>query len=256
MIELGDVLPLLAVALAAGWVDAIVGGGGLVQIPMLMLLFPGVPVAHALGTNKLAGVAGTSAAAITFCRRTKVDVRLVGAAGAFAVVFAGLGAAVASNMSASVFRPVVMCLLVAVACFVAFKPMFGQVNHDRDVGSGRFASVVALAGIAIAFYDGVLGPGTGTFLIISFVVLLGMDFVRGSATAKVVNAGTNVGALAVFAWQGHVMWTAGLIMAVANIAGAYLGARTALVRGAKFVRIVLLIVVTALVGKLAADQLA
>lgn len=252
--EFADVLPLLAVALAAGWVDAVVGGGGLIQIPMLMLLFPGVPVAHALGTNKLAGVAGTTAAAVTFVRRTKVDVKLVSAAGALAIVFSGLGAAAASSVPAAVFRPVVMCLLVGVAAFVAFRPMFGQVSRDEEVSGKRFASVVALAGVGIAFYDGVLGPGTGTFLIISFVLLLGMDFVHSSATAKVVNAGTNLGALAVFAWQGHVMWTVGLLMAVANIAGASLGARTALTRGAKFVRVVLLVVVTALVARLAIDQ--
>lgn len=254
--EFADVLPLLAVALAAGWVDAVVGGGGLIQIPMLMLLVPGVPVAHALGTNKLAGVAGTSAAAITFVRRTKIDKKLVAIAGTLAVVFSGLGAAAASSVPAPVFRPIIMCLLVGVAAFVAFRPMFGQVSRDQEVSGKRFATVVGLAGVLIAFYDGVLGPGTGTFLIISFVLVLGMDFVHSSATAKVVNAGTNLGALAVFAWQGHVMWTVGAMMAVANMVGASIGARTALTRGAKFVRIVLLVVVTALVTKLGVDQFA
>ena len=245
------VLPLLLVAAAAGWVDAVVGGGGLILVPALLLGLPGLPPVTALGTNKVASIAGTTAAAITYARRTKIPWRIAAPAAALAVGFAGLGALAAASLPAHWFRPAIMALLLLVLAFVVLRPSFGVVTAEREPSRRRLAGVVLLAGGAIAFYDGVFGPGTGTFLIIAFTALLGLDFVRSSATAKVLNAGTNLGALIVFAAGGHVLWKLGLAMAICNIAGAQFGARTALRRGAGFVRVVLVVVVLAMVARLA-----
>ncbi|MFI7576942.1 sulfite exporter TauE/SafE family protein [Micromonospora sp. NPDC049497] len=245
---------LLAAAALAGWVDAVVGGGGLLLLPALLVAAPGLPVATALGTNKLAAIAGTSTAAVTFARRTKLDWAVAGPSAGLAVCCAGLGAALAGAVPASAYRPVVLVVLVTVALFVVLRPRLGVVALPHRRTRVRVVAVVAVAGVGIALYDGLIGPGTGTFLVVAFTALVGADFVQGSAMAKVVNAGTNLGALVVFAATGHVWWLLGAAMAVCNIAGAVLGARMALRRGAGFVRVVLLVVVFALVAKLGYDQ--
>ncbi|MGY0236054.1 TSUP family transporter [Longispora urticae] len=248
------ILLLLAAALAAGWVDAVVGGGGLLQLPALLLAAPGTPVATLLGTNKLSSVFGTTTAAITYARRTKLDRRVIWPAAGLAVLGSAGGALLAGSLSSDVLKPVILAILVGVALFITFRPSVGLVVvAERDTRPRRLTAV-ALAGVGIATYDGLIGPGTGTFLIISFATVLGSDFVHASAMAKIVNVGTNLGALAVFVPRGHVLWGLGLGMAACNIVGARLGAGTALKRGAGFVRIVLLVVVVALVLKLGYDQ--
>ena len=250
-VEWQHIALLLLVAGAAGWVDAVVGGGGLVLVPALLLGLPGLPPVTALGTNKVASICGTTAAALTYARRTKIDWRTAGPAAALAVVCSGLGALAASHVPAAYFRPAVMVLLLAVLAFIVARPSFGVVVSEPSRTWRRRLAAVLLAGTAIAFYDGVFGPGTGTFLIIAFTALLGLDFVAASATAKILNVGTNLGALMVFAAGGHVLWKLGLAMAVCNVVGARFGAGTALKRGAGFVRVVLVVVVVALVARLA-----
>ncbi|MER7457742.1 TSUP family transporter [Micromonospora sp. NPDC126480] len=245
---------LLAVAAMAGWVDAVVGGGGLLLLPALLVGAPGMPVATALGTNKLAAIAGTTTAAVTYARRTKVDWAVAGPAAGLAVLCAGLGAALAGSVPGAAYRPVVLVVLVTVAVFVVARPRLGVVAEPQRRTRGRMVAAVAVAGVGIALYDGLIGPGTGTFLVLAFTALVGADFVHGSAMAKVVNAGTNLGALVVFGLTGHVWWLLGAAMAVCNIAGAVLGARMALRRGSGFVRVVLLVVVLALVGRLGYEQ--
>ncbi|MFD0885304.1 TSUP family transporter [Streptosporangium algeriense] len=251
---LADALPLLALAVAAGWIDAVVGGGGLVQIPALMLAFPGMPPAVALGTNKVASIAGTAAAAVSYARKTKLSWNFLLPAAGLATGAAALGALAASAVPAHVFRPATIALLVLIAVVVVLKPTLGQ--HQRPAGSvTRQISIAALAGCAIGFYDGVFGPGTGMFLIFTFTLFLGLDLVHASASAKIVNVGTNLGALIVFALQGQVLWLLGLGMAVCNIIGASIGARMALRRGTKFVRAILLLGVGAMTIRLALLQL-
>ncbi|MEV8503749.1 TSUP family transporter [Actinoplanes sp. NPDC051475] len=250
-----SVVTLLGAATAAGWVDAVVGGGGLLLLPALLIAAPGLPLATALGTNKLAAVAGTSTAAVTYARRTKLDWRVAGPAAGLAVVVSGLGAVLAGVVPAAAYRPVVLGVLVAVALFVTLRPAVGLVADPSRRTRGRVAVVVALAGGVIAAYDGLIGPGTGTFLVLAFTTVVGADFVHGSAMAKIVNTGTNLGALVVFGATGHVYWLLGAAMAVCNIGGAVLGARMALRRGSGFVRVVLLVVVLALIVKLGIDQL-
>jgi uncharacterized protein len=252
LVGIADIVLLLVAATGAGWVDAVVGGGGLLQLPALLVA--GVSPVHALATNKFASIFGTASAAVTYARTTKIDRRVAVPAGLGAVAFAGLGAASASAISQDALAPLVMVVLIGVALFVTLRPAFGTHLRLHLRTPARVLSVIAVTGVGIAFYDGILGPGTGTFLIIAFTTILGMDFVSGSAHSKIVNSCTNLGALLVFAYQGHVLWLLGLTMAVCNIAGAQLGARMALRRGAKFVRIVLLCVVTVMVAKLGYGQ--
>ncbi|WP_407674867.1 TSUP family transporter [Nonomuraea fuscirosea] len=249
---LDQVLVLLTAAAGAGWVDAVVGGGGLLQLPAVLMT--GMPTVEAMATNKLSSVFGTTSAAVAYARSTKVDRQVAVPGAALAVVCAGLGAWAAASLSAEVLRPAVIVVLLAVAAFVTLRPAMGAVPVPHLRTRPRVATAVATAGVGIAFYDGILGPGTGTFLIIAFTTILGLDFVSASASAKIINIGTNVGALAVFAVQGHVQWGLGLGMAVCNVAGAQFGARMALKRGSSFVRIVLLCVVVAMVIRLGWQQ--
>jgi uncharacterized membrane protein YfcA len=248
------VTTLLVAAAAAGWVDAVVGGGGLLLLPALLIAAPGMPLATALGTNKLAAIAGTGTAAVTYARRTTIDWAVAGPAAGCAVLASGAGALLAGRVPAAAYRPVVLGVLVAVALFVTLRPAVGLVAVPQRRTRARIAAAVAVTGGVIAAYDGLVGPGTGTFLVLAFTTLVGADFVHGSAMAKLVNTGTNLGALVVFAATGHVLWWLGATMAVCNIAGAVLGARMALARGAGFVRLVLLVVVLALILKLGVDQ--
>jgi len=253
-LQVEHVCMLLAAALGAGWVDAVVGGGGLIQLPALMVLNPGQPVATALATNKLASIAGTSSAAVAYLRKAKPDLQVAVPAGALAICAAAAGAVCAAAISSSVLKPVIMVVLLSVAALVVLKPDLGRVPKLVLRTRRRLAAAILIPGLAIAFYDGLVGPGTGTFLVVAFTTLLGIDFVNASANAKIINTGTNLGALVVFAAQGQVLWAIGLAMAACNIVGAQLGARMAINRGAGFVRGVLLCVVTALVIKLGYEQ--
>ncbi|WP_078312467.1 MULTISPECIES: TSUP family transporter [unclassified Mycobacterium] len=246
---------LLSAAAAAGWVDAVVGGGGLVLIPVLLLVFPGMTPATALGTNKLAALSGTASAAIRLFPKTPLNWRALLGAFVVAAAFSSAGAYTASRLPVSVFKPVVLVLLLAVGVFVATRPQFGTSATDTVRTKTATLTALAVAAVLIAFYDGIMGPGTGTFMIITLTAVSGMTFLESSATAKVLNSGTNVGALIVFASQGHVLWLLGLALGIANIAGAQLGAHMALGRGAGFVRVVLLVVVVVMVGKLGYDML-
>ncbi|AFA71798.1 protein of unknown function DUF81 [Gordonia polyisoprenivorans VH2] len=246
------VAALIVAAVAAGWVDAVVGGGGLILIPALLIGAPGIVPASALATNKLAAVIGTASAAWRYSRTVPLRARRLAPVFACAAVCSGAGAFVASRLPTDVFTPIVLVMLVAVGLFVALNPGFGS-GVARTRSRTSVVCGLVIAGIVVAFYDGLMGPGTGTFLIITLTALVGTDFVQSSATAKVINTGTNLGALAVFAAQGHVLWLLGLALAVGNVVGAQVGAHMALGRGSRFVRWVLLVVVVVMVAKLSYD---
>lgn len=244
---------LVLAAFVAGWVDAVVGGGGLIQLPALLIGLPAdTPTAHILGTNKLSSVAGTLTAAITYARRISLHlptlVPLVGSA------FAGsaLGAASARLIPKAFLTPIVLAALVAVGLYTWFRPQLGLSHAPRHSGVGRLLRTAAI-GLGIGFYDGILGPGTGSFFVISMVVVLGYGFLEASAKAKIANLTTNLAAIGVFGWNGEVLWVIGAWMAAANLTGGWLGARTALRNGNAFVRTVFLIVIAALTLKLGYD---
>ncbi|WEV27956.1 TSUP family transporter [Streptomyces sp. 71268] len=248
-------LALLCLAAAmAGWIDAVVGGGGLLQLPALLVGLPHVPAAHVLGTNKAVAVVGTSAAAITYTRKAPVDVPTAIRIGLAAVAGSFGGAFFAAGINSAVLRPLIMVVLLAVLAFVLLRPTFGASPGTGPVTRNRVLAAILVAGLGIGFYDGLIGPGTGTFLVIAFAAILHMDLVTASATTKVVNTCTNLGALAMFTAQGAVLWSIAAPMALFNLAGGMLGARMALKRGSGFVRVVLVVVVVTLVCKLGYDQ--
>lgn len=249
-----DWMALLAAATAAGWVDAVVGGGGLIVLPVLFLVMPTLTPQQALGTNKLTAIAGTSAAVATFARKVPMQWRLMIPAGVLAAVTSATGAAAVSLIDKDLFIPIIMVVLVAVAVFVTARPKIGMTMATHRPTQLKVALVVGIGAGLIGFYDGLLGPGTGTFLIITFATLLGTEFVRSAAMAKVINTGSNFGALIVFAATGNVLWALGLAMAACNIVGAIFGSRMALSKGSGFVRIVLLVVVVAMVARLGWQQ--
>jgi len=254
MPELSDVLLLCLAAGFAGWIDAVSGGGGLVQLPALLVVLPGASPVQVLATNKLASICGTSVAAATYYRRVRPDLRTALPMAGIALVGSALGALCASLLPSEVFRPLVLVLLVAVAAYTLRRPGLGAVQQLR--WDGRQHHVAAgLGGLGLGFYDGIFGPGTGSFLVFLLVGLLGYSFLQASAKARIVNIGTNLGALAVFVPQGAPMWALGLAMGACNVAGGWLGAHTAIRRGSGFVRAVFLLVVAGLVGKLGYDVL-
>ncbi len=243
----GTIALLLLAAFAAGWVDAVVGGGGLLQLPALLLV-PGITPVQALATNKLAGLAGTSVSAATYARRTGVDWRTALPMAGLAGVAAAGGAALAHRVPGAALRPAILVALVAVAVWTLVRRAPADTSALRYDGRRHVATAGAL-GLLVGGYDGLLGPGTGSFLVAGLVGL-GYAFLQASAVSKVVNAATNLGALVVFAATGSVLWGLGAAMALANTGGGYLGARTAIARGSGFVRVAFLVVVTALVLRL------
>jgi len=246
------VLLLCVAALLAGWVDAVVGGGGLIQIPALLVLLPGATPAQVLATNKLSSVFGTATAAWTYARRVRPDLRTALPMAAAATAGAAAGAACASLLPESAFRPLVLVLLVLVGTYTLRRPALGEVQELRFDGRQHLAAALGAA-VSIGFYDGIFGPGTGSFLVFALVALMGYSFVQASAKARIVNLATNLGALAVFIPQGAPMYGVGLAMAACNVLGGRLGAVTAISRGSRFVRVVFLVVVGVLLVRLAVD---
>lgn len=251
------VLALLVLAAGlAGWVDAVSGGGGLVQLPALLIGLPNAAPATVLGTNKLSSIIGTSAAALTYRRAAVTDVGTAVPMAAAAFVGSALGAVVATHLPGTFFRPLALVMLVVVGLWTLVRPALGEDQvlrwHGTDAHARHRVAAVTM-GAVIGMYDGVFGPGTGTFLVFGLVALLGYSFLNASAIAKVVNVSTNLAALLVFASGGHVLWALGLTMGAANLVGGVVGARTAVRRGSGFVRVVFLAVVGVLLVKLGYD---
>jgi uncharacterized membrane protein YfcA len=249
------VLILLALAgLMAGFVDAVVGGGGLVQLPALLLAFPGAAPVQVLATNKLASICGTSVSSATFYRRVRPDPRTFLPLMLLSLVGSAIGALVASHLPREAFDPIVLVVLVLVGGYVLSSPQVGTASVLRFSGH-RHTAAAMLTGLAIGFYDGAIGPGTGSFFVFTLVGLLGYSFLEASAKAKLANWATNLGALLVFVPQGAVMWKVGLLVGLANLLGGYLGARTAVARGSRFVRIFFIVVVSAFIVRIGGQVL-
>ncbi|CAN2209441.1 COG0730 Predicted permeases [Candidatus Nanopelagicaceae bacterium] len=239
---------LLAASFFAGFVDSIAGGGGLIQLPALLIGLPKSETAEVLGTNKLSAVFGTTTAAALYRKQIKPDPKVLIAMGVPAFLGSAGGAVLASKIPTSSMRPMVLVLLIVVAIYTWFKPDLGKFENLRH-HSKRRVQIAAIAGAVIGFYDGIFGPGTGSFLMLILVASLGYAFITASAIAKVVNVATNVGAILVFGIHGAVIWQIGIIMGAANISGAIIGSRLAIKGGSTLVRKVFLIVTVALIIK-------
>lgn len=241
-------------ALCAGFVDAIAGGGGLIQLPALLIGLPQSATVQVLGTNKLSSVFGTSAAAIIYRRKVKPDLSFTFAMAIPAFVGSMCGALLASHLPTHALRPLVFCLLIAVGIYTWRRPTLGHIELLRHTPSRRNI-IAVVAGLSIGFYDGIFGPGTGTFLMVVLVALLGFAFLTASSIAKVVNVATNLGAILVFGIHGVILWHVGLVLGAANIAGGLLGARLAIRGGSAFVRQIFLVVTAVLILKVGVDTI-
>jgi uncharacterized membrane protein YfcA len=244
---------VLVAAFGAGIVDAMAGGGGLIQLPALFAAYPTTPHPTLLGTGKLAGLAGTSSAAARFMRHVRLDWNLVLPAAAGAFVAAMIGAWIATRIPSVRFRALVPVLLAVVLLHTLLHRDFGREHRPRQ---GRHGSALAAAGAgAIGLYDGFFGPGTGSFLVFLFVRGFGLDFLHASASAKVVNAAANLSAILLFGLTGKIFWLLGLAMAACNVVGAQVGSHLAIRHGSGFVRSVFIAVVSCLIAKTAWDAL-
>lgn len=253
MIEIDSLLWVLGcAAFFAGFVDAVVGGGGLIQIPALFAAYPqGLP-ATLFGTNKLASVVGTASAAVQYARRVAVPWGVAFPGAIAALIGSWCGARAVAYLPVELLKPVILVLLILVALYTFLRKDFGA--EARELAPGRNAALLAtVIGGGIGFYDGFFGPGTGSFLIFLFVRFLGMDFLRASVTAKILNVATNLAAIAFFAFNVEILWKVAAVMAVCNLAGAVTGSRAALRHGVGFVRKMFLGVVTALILKMIYD---
>lgn len=239
------VLFLLVSGFASSFIDSTVGGGGLVSLPAL--LFVGLPPALSLGTNKLAGSISALTSSLSFLKSKKVTLRLVGILFPVSIAGAVLGADVAKHLSAEFLKPLVVVLLIAVTLYTLRKKNVGS-NSTFEGITVKTLVMLAPISFAIAFYDGFFGPGTGSFLIILFV-LFGFDFVEAAGNAKVLNFASNIGALATFAISRSVAYEMGLTMGIGMLIGAAVGSQVAIRKGVRYVRPVFLVVTIVLIGK-------
>lgn len=249
-----DVILLLVAALLAGFVDAVAGGGGLIQVPALLVALPGESPATVFGSNKLASIFGTGNAALRYARRISLPWGIAVPAAVSAFGFSFAGAAAVAWLPRELVRPLVLGLLVMVMIYTVIRPDFGAASGER-LRPGIERRRALWAGAVLGFYDGFFGPGAGSFLIFAFVRWFRLDFLHASSAAKVVNFTTNAAALAYFVPSGHVLWPIGFAMALFNFGGAQLGSRLALRHGSGFVRWVFIAVASALIVRLGHDVL-
>lgn len=247
-----ETLTLCGFALVAGLVDAVVGGGGLIQLPAMLIMLPQMAIASILGTSKFVSIAGTSIAVYQYAKQQKIEWETTIPAMVAAFIFSFLGARVTSLLNPSLMRPVILGLLITVAIYTLSKKDFGLLQISK-LSQGQQGLYSIAIGSVIGFYDGFFGPGTGSFLIFAFVSIFGYSFLVASASAKVINFSTNLAAIIYFAFTNNIIYTLGIPMAVCNILGAFIGAKLAISKGSEFVRKLFLVIVSLLVLKLSYD---
>lgn len=243
---------LCIAAFAAGFVDAIVGGGGLIQTPAALILLRQYPVVTAIGCTKLPSFCGTLFAALQYLKKVKLNYTLTLVMCVIAFFSSFAGSELLSLVSNEFMKPVLLIILAAVAVYTYTKKKFGQ--HEAKSHSPkkelRFAIAISLI---IGFYDGFIGPGAGSFLILAFISLLGYDFLHASAQAKLVNLSTNLGSIVLFTIKGKIIWMVALPMAACNAVGGMLGAKMAIIKGNKFIRIFFLVIIVGTLARFAWD---
>ena len=253
-VPIAALVMLVIAAGFAGWIDAVVGGGGLIQLPALVIGVPqDVSTPNILGTNKIASFAGTLTASWVYLRKIKVQLVLLIPLVAGAYAGSTAGAAISRYLPREVLTPVVLVAVVGVAIYTFAKPQLGLHHEPKHSGGFPVAWRASAIGLIVGLYDGVLGPGTGSFFVILIVGMLGFGFLQASVNAKVANLTTNLAAIVVYGIHGEILLILGLAMALANIAGGLIGARMAVKNGNGFVRKVFLVALAILIVKLAWD---
>lgn len=242
--------PLILLALAgvgflAGFVDAVAGGGGMLSVPALLSV--GMPPVAALATNKMQSVIGTAMAVITYWRRGYVELKSLLPSLLLAFAGGSTGALVVSRIDTSLLNIAVPIALIGIALYFLFSPKLSDADRNSRLSFNKFVPVMAFI---VGFYDGVFGPGTGSFFSIGFVLLFGLGMTRATGNTKALNLMSNAAALVVFIPMGQVVWPVALVMAVGQIAGGYIGARTGIRYGAKVIRPLIVVVSIAMAIKL------
>jgi uncharacterized protein len=246
--ELGwlTIVSIVLAAFVAGLVDAVVGGGGLIQVPAMLIALPLTPVPTILGTGKIAALAGTSIAAYRYAKRVHIYLPLLIVVIVCAAIAALAGANAVSLVNTNLLKPLILIILIAIAIYTFFKKDLGT-TQSKQLNTKTQLIYGGVIGIVIGFYDGFFGPGTGSFLVLGFVVVLGFEFLQASAYAKIVNCATNIGSLFIFVSKGYYILPIALLMAISNIAGNFIGTRLALKKGNQFIRIFFLAIVFVLI---------
>lgn len=237
-----EMILLCLAALAAGFVDAIVGGGGLIQTPAVLIALPHHSVATLLGTTKIPSLSGTFSASLQYAKRVKLQWKLLGFLCLIALLAAYAGSKTVSLVSNSFMKPFLFGVLIVVAVYTYTKKDFGTATTAGKTPLQEFI-FGGLFALAVGFYDGFIGPGAGSFMVLFFISVLGFDFLKASAHAKFVNVATNTGSILFFAGSGHILYHYAIPMAVCNFCGSLAGARLAILKGNKFIRVFFLLVV-------------
>lgn len=246
------ILLLAFFSFTAGFIDAVVGGGGLVIMPFLLINFPKLQLPVLFGTNKISALAGTSVSAMKYAQRIKFDFYLLLIVAFFAFAASFIGAKVVSQIDSSVLKPFILIVLIVIAVYTFFKKDLGNIQ-TKELSFARQAIYGSLIGLVVGFYDGFFGPGTGSFLVLGFVLVLGFEFIKASAYAKIINCITNLSALIVFIKNGQFIIELSIIMAVFTITGSYIGASAALTKGNAFIRKIFLVIVSIMILKYGYD---
>jgi uncharacterized membrane protein YfcA len=250
-----SLLLLCIFSFVAGFVDAVVGGGGLVQLPAMFILQPHLTLIQTLATNKTANFMGTLVAATRYVKRVKIDWMHLLPIIITAFISSVGGAFLVSYIHKEQFMPFIICILVLLLIYTIFKKELGLHRTEKHLSRAKYYLYAILTGLLLGTYDGMIGPGMGSFLIFAFIVLFGYDFLHASANAKIINCTTNLAALGFFILKGAVVWDIALPLAAANMIGGYIGSHVAIKRGSKFVRVFFIVMVSALIVKLAYDYL-
>lgn len=239
-------------ALFSGFIDAVVGGGGLVQVPLLLILFPHYTHVQVIATNRFASFFGTCVAAFHYIRAVGVDTAVVIAAGIASAITAFAGTFAMKLISPEVFKPVLLIIIVILAVYTFIKKDFG-IHHSPKYKGNRQLVVCGLIGAALGFYNGFIGPGTGSLLVFSMISIAGMSFIHASSSSKIINAIADAASLVGFLLTHAVVFKIALPMMVCNMLGGYIGSKTAIAKGNTFIRYMFLIVVVLLIARLGKD---
>jgi uncharacterized membrane protein YfcA len=246
------ILTLAFLAFTAGFIDSVAGGGGLIQIPALLINLPNSALPVLFGTNKIASLSGTSIAAYQYSKRIQYNFKVLLSIAFFSFVASNAGAMSLSLINPNLLKPFVLILLILIAMYTFIKKDLGSIQ-TKTLPVRKQIMLGSLIGIAVGFYDGFFGPGTGSFLVLGFVVVLGFDFIAASAYSKVINCVTNVSALVVFIRQGNYLLELAILMAIFNSTGSIVGSRIAMKKGNDFVRTIFFIVVAIMIARYSYD---
>ena len=243
---------LCLAAFVAGFIDAIVGGGGLIQTPMGLILLPNLPVSTVIGTFKVPAFCGTSFAAYQYLKKVDMNWKLLSIMMLLAFPSAFLGSTLLTYVSNDFMKPLLLVVLSFLVIYTYAKKNFGQHIEKNYSSRTQICNAIAIS-FVVGLYDGFIGPGTGSFLVVAFIAIMGFDFLHASANAKMVNLSTNFGSICLFMLKGKIIWTIAIPMAVSNAFGAWIGAKLAVNKGNSFIRIFFLVVVVGTLIRFAYD---